>query len=126
MTKFVRNLIKTLLISAQMAFVSPRVPHSLPASSSTSLARGQSAPRPEDIRFLAQRSKAYVQLKNITDTTINQIEKVQRKANSKHLSALHKTYNALLQYKKNGLKVDSLLRIVEEVLSPHRRFNNVQ
>jgi hypothetical protein len=95
------------------------------SNSSTHLARRQSAPRPENIRILTDQSKIYLELKNITDTALVQVKKVQQKANAEHLFALRRTHATLLKYKREGLEVsDALLRIVEDVLSPHRRFND--
>jgi hypothetical protein len=122
MPDFFRQFLRNLLVVAQLSFVSPVVPRSLPSNSSTHLARRQSAPRPEDSRFLTEQSKTYAELKPLTDSAIVQAKKVELKPSSTNIKALHKTHIKLLQYQKNGMELSApVLRVVENVLSRHRR-----
>jgi hypothetical protein len=116
------KLIRTLLVVGQLSFISPMVPRSVPSQSSTNLSRNQSAPRPEDIRFLAGQSKVYSELKILTDTALIQAKKVDLNPSSANLAALRKTHGKLLEYQKNGLELAApVLRVIENVLIRHRR-----
>jgi hypothetical protein len=119
----IKNFLRFLFASVQIAFICPPKSHRGCDYSSISLARGQNAPRKDDITFLRKQSKLCGDVKSLVDTAILQSKTIKTNPSVASVKALRNTYESLLKYQREGMIIpSSLLEVLEDIINNHRRI----
>jgi hemolysin activation/secretion protein len=102
------NFVKVLFASLQMAFICPSTLHPKCNHSNIHVARGQNAPRREDISFLTEQGKICGNVKDLVDAATMQAKKIGQNPSAANVQALRKTYEKLLKYQQKGYVTSKL------------------